>query len=264
MRALKMARVSYRPARAYAIGGMIGTWAQQGSNLPERGPGLTHGDAVCLATHLTILRGICKSGRTRAQSLAWFSASSGQLTGVTTPNQSPRYRDSQSALEIWGDESPSKPRFGSGQLGPAWSRDLALGLGSVLDRLRDSEKGPQVLPEYAIPEDTESGGSRTLIVAGPVISIMTQVATWRYLDAVLIEGIGYVGAAASVFETRLRAMEGSGVEIPPTPMELAAADRVRQWARPRYNRDLLIGGGTVAGSTIGVSLLAAVRSRAEA
>jgi len=93
---------------------------------------------------------------------------------------------------------------------------------------------------------------------------MTQVATWRYLDAVLIEGIGYVGAAASVFETRLRAMEGSGVEIPPTPMELAAADRVRQWARPRYNRDLLIGGGTVAGSTIGVSLLAAVRSRAEA
>jgi hypothetical protein len=261
MRALRYARVSYSPTRAYEIGAAIGSWAAAASTLPEYGPGLSQADAVDFGIHLTILRGICKAGSVEPQEAACYD-NRGKLMGVRTWNE--RYHGPvTSSLPIYGEERQRPARFGSGQLGPAWPRDLALALGAILCRLRDAPQGPDYLPDYAIP--TTSGAARvSLIVAGPVVSIMQKAANWRYLDAALLTGIGYVGAAASAFETRLRAMEGNRVEIPPTPIELAAADQVRDWARTRYNRDTLIGAGTLFGGATAITLISAIRSRAEA
>jgi hypothetical protein len=267
MRALQMARVSYSPARAYAIGAQIGLWSQSLASLPELGPGLHDSDAVQLGVHLTVLRGICKAGTANPTQIAWFGPD-GTLRGVRPWGSGIRSPHGEPAdwtwLPIYGEEAQRKPDYGSGQLGPAWSRDLSLGLGTLLHRLAGAQQGPQVLPEWIVPGGESNPAMVQLVVAGPVLRLMKNPAPWRYLDSEFIRGTAYVGAAASAFETRLRAEEGSGIEIPPTPLELAAADQVRQWARPTYNRESLIGGATVAGTAVGITLLAAIRSRAEA
>lgn len=261
MRALQMARVAYSPTRAYEIAGQIGLWSQSAAQL-ERGPGLDQADAVELAVHLTILRGICTAGTTNPQSSACYT-DDGRFMGVRSWGE--RYHGPVvQTLPIYGEERFRKPRFGSGQLGPAWSRDLALGLGTVLDQLVHAEQGPTALPEWTAPGGVSSPAMVEVVIAGPAIRILKNPAPWRYLDQAAIATLAYVGSAASAFETRLRAEENSGVEIPATPIELAAADRVRQDGRPTYNREALIGGGTVVGTSLGVTLVAAIRSRAEA
>ena len=264
MRALQMARVAYSPARAYEIAAQIGLWSRSAAQL-EMGPGVDQADAVELAVHLTILRGICTAGTSDPQQVAWFNQG-GTFMGVRAWGAGIRTPDDEmwSWLPIYGEERFRKPRFGSGQLGPAWSRDLALGLGTVLDQLVHAEQGPNALPEWTPPGGVSSPAMVQCVVAGPAVRIMKNPAPWRYLDQAAISTLAYVGSAASAFETRLRAEEGSGIEIPPTPIELAAADRVRRDGRPTYNREALIGGGTVVGTSLGVTLLAAIRSRAEA
>lgn len=264
MRALQMARVTYSPTRAYAIGAQIGLWGQALASLPELGPGLDAADAVELAVHLTILRGVCKSGSATPQQVAWYGQD-GTFLGIRTRGSGIRTNDQNATwLPVYGQEAQRKPSYGSGQLGPAWSRDLALALGTMLNRIAKAQQGPNALPEWTAPGGESSPAMVTLVVAGPVLSLLKHPAPWRYLDSEFIRGMGYVGAAASAFETRLRAEEGAGVEIPPTPIELVSADQVRQWARPTYNLESIIGGATVAGTAVGVTLLAAIRSRAEA
>jgi hypothetical protein len=260
MRALQFARVTYQAGRAYELRAAIAGWANN-PNLPDSGeaPGLDQGDAVQLATHLTLLRGICLAGTAGNPQVAWFNLLD-QFVAMgfhqLVPPAGAFYK-----VPVYGPEHYRPPRYGSGQLGLRWSLDLALALETVLRELVDTERGPNVVPAYQVPHGLEAGHV-SILVSGLAVRIVKNEAAWRYLWTGLRTDCAYVISAAEAFETRLRAMEGNGVEIPPTPIELAAAGVVRQRARIARTRDALIGGGTVAGASIGITLLAAIRSRA--
>ena len=262
MRALQFSRVTYQSGRAYELMAAITTWANT-PNLPDAGeaPGIDQGDAVQLATHMTLLRGICLSGTTGNPQVAWFDTL-GHFVGMRRWD-CPAPRNGYDRIPVYGEERYRPPRYGSGQMGERWSYDLAMALGTCLSMLAKTERGPAAVSGFAVPHGLEAGRVQ-LLVTGPALRIIKQHADWRYLWSGLRTDLAYVVIAASAFETRLRAMEYNGVEIPPTPAELAAAEHVREAARPTRNREALIGGGTVAGASVGVTLLAAIRSRAAA
>ncbi len=262
MRALQFSRVTYQSGRCYELMAAIANWALN-PDLPDSGeaPGLDQADAVQLAAHLTLLRGICLSGTASNPQVAWYDTLD-RFVGMRHYNCG-RPKNGDTWLTVYGEERYRPPRYGSGQMGERWSYDLAMALGTVLSSLAKTERGPAAVPAFAVPHGLEAGRV-PMLVTGPALRIIKQHAAWRFLWTGLRTDLAYAVTAASAFETRLRAMEYNGVEISPTPAELAAAEYVRELARPTRNREALIGGGTVGGSALGVTLLAAIRSRAAA
>jgi hypothetical protein len=262
MRALQFSRVTYQSGRAYELMAAIAAWATNPS-LPDSGeaPGVDQADAVQLATHITLLRGICLAGTATNPQVAWYNTLE-HFVGMRYW-ECPAPKNGLTRIPVYGEERYKPPRYGSGQMGKRWSYDLAMALGSVLSSLVKTERGPAAVSAFAVPHGLEAGRV-PMLVAGPAVKVIKQHADWRYLWTGLRTDLAYIVTAAGAFETRLRAMEYNGVEIPPTPAELAAADYVREAARTTRNREALIGGGTVAGSSVGVTLLAAIRSRAAA
>lgn len=265
MRAWRMARVTYIPSHADWLVSRVVGWASMGDPI-ARGPGLDQGDAVQFVTHMAYLQSACASGIEPYQQ-AWYR-SDGSFAGVRSLGQK-RPENATIHVPIYGEEPLRRPQYGSGQMGVNWPRDLALACGTVIRKVVRAERGPEVVPgwggEYpggASPIPGGIGvGALAVIVAGAAVAVVGTMAAWRYFAPEVRIQSAYVATAARAYETRLRAMVTNGVELPPSPIELAAAQPVREAARESWDSKLLVGAGVVAGVGATATLLSYIRSR---
>lgn len=275
MRAWRMARVTYLPSHAdFLVARVIG-WASMGDPV-SRGPGLDQGDAVQFVTHMAYLRSAAACGIEPYQRACYLSPG-GAFLGVRTAGQPPprsrylppRGSDRLVMLPVYGQEPITRPAYGSGQMGEQWPADLALACDTVIRRVAKAEQGPEVVPGWGgeFPGGAEpipggiGVGAISVIVAGAAVAVVGSFAAWRYFSPDVRIEAATVAAAARAYETRLRAMVTNGVELPPSPIELASAERVRTAAKQSRDNQMMIGAGVVAGVGATATLLSYIRSR---
>lgn len=273
MRAWRMARVTYIPSHADLLVARVVGWATMGDPV-SRGPGLDQGDAVQFCTHLAYLRSAAACGIEPYQQ-AWYklpeTAGKATFLGVRTGLQHPPYgvAGRLGSVPIYGQEPISKPAYGSGQMGEQWPRDVALACDTVIRTVARAEQGPEVVPGWGgeFPGGAEpipggiGVGAISVIVAGAAVAVVGSFAAWRYFSPEVRMQAASVAVAARAYETRLRAMITNGVELPPSPIELASAEAVRSAAKESRDSNLMVGAGVVAGVGVTATLLSYIRGR---
>jgi hypothetical protein len=270
MQAWRMARVHYLPAHAEMVVARITSWAAMGDPV-SRGPGLDQGDATQFAAHMAYLRHVCAFGPEWSK-LAWFQ--NGTFLGVRVAGRFPAGIDQlQTAygVPVLGEEPFRPSPLTSGNMGSQWSRQLALACDDVLRKVRDAEQASQVVPGWGgeFPggaEPIQGGGGIgaagiAIIVAGAAVGIIGTAAAWRYFDPNVRIEAASIAAAARAYEVRVRTKLQSGVDLPPSPIEVAQSERVREAANRAGNTNWTIGGAVVAGLGGGLTLGALLRSR---
>jgi hypothetical protein len=272
MRAWRMAKVDYMPATASAIVARIVGWAAQGDPV-SKGPGLTQGDAVQFVSWMALMRHAAAAG-VEGYQVAEFTEK-GTLRRIRylregDPGGRIRQPDGSYLYQypIIGQERITKPDYGSGQMGANWPRDVALACETVIRSIKDAEQGPEVVPGWgaefpggARAQPGMAAGTVAIIVAGVAVAVIGTTAAWRYLSPEVRIEAASVAAAAAAYETRLRAMVTNGVELPPSPIELLQAEKVRAAAKKSQNRGLLVGAAACGGFGLGTVALAFLRSR---
>lgn len=266
MKAWRMAPVYYLPAHAEMVVARITSWATMG-DVVVHGPGLDQGDATQFAAHMAYLRHVCAFGK-QWDRFAYYSG--GQFAGVrTTAQPMPRSRADMTGYPIVGEEPFIRPPFGSSGLGDDWNRQLALACDTVLRRLAKAETADAVVPGWGgefpggaqpIPGGIGVGGI-AIIVAGAAVGIIGTAAAWRYFAPEARIEAASIAAAARAYEVRLRAQMESGVELPPSPIEQAQAERVRQAASQSQTNNYIVGAAAIGGLGGGMILASLLRSR---
>ena len=266
----RMAPVYYLPAHAEMIVARITSWATMG-DVVVRGPGLDQGDATQFAAHMAYLRHVCAFGD-RWDRMAWYQG--GEFAGVRMIGEAtPRTRGgSLLGYPILGEEPFATPQFGSSGLGDDWNRQLALACDTVLRRLAKAETADSIAPGWGgefpggaepIPGGIGVGGI-AIIVAGAAATIVGTAVAWRYFSPEARIEAASIAAAARAYEARLRAQVQSGVELPPSPIEQAQAERVRSAAREASTNKYTLAGVGLVGLGGGLALASFIRSRVSA
>jgi len=265
VKAWSMAPCYYLPAHAEFVVARITSWAAMGDPV-SHGPGLDQGDAVQFAAHMAFLRHVCAFGD-RWDRVAWYRGT--QFWGVRTAGTGGPNVAGLVWYPIVGEEPFCRAPFGSSGLGDEWNRQLALACDTVLRRLAKAETADAVVPGWggefpgggeAIPSAIGVGGI-AIIVAGAAVAVIGTAAAWRYFSPEARIEAASIAAAAQAYEARLVAQMQTGVEMPPSPIEQAQAERVRAAAKASETNHYLVGGAAVAGLGGGMTLASLIRSR---
>ncbi len=270
MKAWRMARVQYLPAQAEMVVARITSWAAMGDPV-SRGPGLDQDDATQFAAHMAYLRHVCAFGPEWSK-LAWFQ--NGTCYGVRVAGGVPagiNRLETAYGVPVLGEEPFRKPILAGGNMGARWPWQLALACDDVLRKVRDAEQANAVVPGWGgeFPggaEPIQGGGGIgaagiAIIVAGAAVGIIGTAAAWRYFDPQVRIEAASIAAAARAYEVRVRTKLETGVDLPPSPIEVAQAERVREAANNAGNTNWTIGGAVVAGLGGGLTLAALLRSQ---
>jgi hypothetical protein len=264
-----MASIHYLPAEAEIVVARVTSWAAQGDPI-SHGPGLDQVDASQLAAHLAYLRHVCAWGPSWYQG-AWFDR--GRLLGIRPYAWGTPVRGGLAGTRVWvpivGQEPFRRSKFPESGMGADWPKMLALACENVLKKLADAETGNAAEPgwgsEFPGGAEVVPGGiglaGIAIIVAGAAVGVIGTAAAWRYLDPETRIETASIAAASRAYEVRLRAQMQSGRELPPSPIEQAQADRVRQAAGKSETNHYLWGGAALAGLGGGLSLASMLRSR---
>jgi len=270
MKAWRMASCYYLPAEAEIVVARITSWAAMMDPV-SHGPGLGQADATQLAAHLAYLRHVCSFGSQWDQ-LAWYSRPGNTYLGTLRWGRSPTTREDKYSVPILGEAPFRAPSYNDGNLGDRWPWELALACETVLRKLAAAEQGQTEVPGWGgefpggarpIPGAIGIGGL-AVIVAGAAVAVVGSFVAWRYFSPEAAIETASIAAAARAYEARLRTMETTGTLLPPSPIETAQADRVKQAAQEAKQRNWMIGAGVAGGLGGGLTLASFLKSRVSA
>lgn len=237
----------------------IAGWATAGGTIPQAG--LTQNDAVQFVTDLAALRHAATCGA--VGEFAIFRG--GKWVRNVWSLGFPDLSDGESSVPIVGSERLSTASPGGGELGPHWGRDLALAMDQIMAELADARQAgepPSGFGPVGIVVPAAAPAVVAIIVGGVALGVIGTAAAWRYLDPELRTRAAEVRAAAKAFEGRLRVLRDTGTMPPPSELEKANAEAVRETASTRRNRDWAYAAAAVGGLAVGTMGVAWIRGLA--
>lgn len=263
---VQWARVDYSPELAQAaLGALIVA--------PEiKGPGLSAGDSVQVATYLAMLRDVVASfdmnrGGPYVRLALYKDGKAWRMVEFTGAQQAladeMRSKGLVGALVV-GDAPfiPPHVRLPDGWTPvPNWGRKLALALDETLIRIGKAEMGPDVPVGFAEVTPVVlpiALGTVAVIVTGAALAIIGSVAAWRYLDPDFRRDSLLVRQAAENYAQRLSIFKDTGNMPPPSDNEKNAVTTVESMAKSRATTEWAwvgaIAGGLMVGSVATVAI----------
>lgn len=248
--------VAYNIPTATAVASVVQGYAAAG--MPDKGPGVTQGDAVQLATHLAVLRNAV-TYRRRGPA-ARYVVAGGEYQGTVFASKrgseidlvAEHVKAQQAVYPIVGDERLYDPWPGSGPKGKpnGWGPLLALALDNATRRLATAERADAPPPGYGAIAVLLPPLAIGIIVGGVAVTVIGAVAAWRYLDPDARKAIAITDAASKAYSERLAQAEVTGIMPPASPIEEQALPAITDLAATEAKRDWIIGGAIVGGIVV--------------
>ena len=241
---------------------------------PEvKGPGLSAGDSVQVATYFALLRDVVASYDVRKggphAKIALYDKAGKPYRLIEFVGKQETLADEMAKKGLVGALVVGDAPFGNPHVTlpdgwtpvPHWGRKLALALDQTLIQISKAEEGPNIPAGFAeiIPAVFPIAlGAVAIIVTGAALSIISSVAAWRYLDPDLRRDSLLVRQAAENYAQRLSIYKDTGNMPPPSENETKAIDTVEKMASSRSTTEwgwvAAIAGGLAVGSVATVAI----------